>query len=259
MSSILMKDENRKKLHVVLSKEEIDKKKINSEKVAIVFDVLLATTTISALLHYGAKRIIPVMDGTEALLMMKSLDDSNIILAGEANGKTIAGFSDPIAASLKSSVAGKTVILSTTNGTVAIRKVATAKKVYAASLLNAEAVGKRIIAEHIDDTIIAVCAGSGGQFCMEDFYGVGFFINELLARSDAWELTDSAKAALYFYQGNQDRAAEILTASRTGAMMLKQELLAEVLFASEKGMVQIVPQLEDGKLVVQGQFKQYSC
>jgi 2-phosphosulfolactate phosphatase len=258
MSRKLMKEGNQKKLHVVLSKEEIDMGKIDAGKVAVVFDVLLATTTISALLHYGAKRIIPVMDGAEALHMKKILDDPNVILAGEANGKTIEGFFDPIAARLKDFVAGKTVILSTTNGTVAIRKVASAKKIYAASLLNAAAVGERIIAEHIDDTIIAVCAGSGGQFCLEDFYGAGFFINELLAKSDSWELTDSAKAALFFYQGNQDRAAEILTASRTGAMMVKQELLADILFASEKGTAPIVPQLEDGKLVLQGQFKQYT-
>lgn len=247
-----MNDGKQKKLHVVLSKEEIDSQKIDAGKVAVVFDVLLATTTISALLHYGAKEIIPVIDAKEALRMMRSLDDSNIILAGEVNGKTIEGFSAPIAASLKDSVAGKTVILSTTNGTVAIRKVASAKKVYAASLLNAEAVCKRIITEHIDDTIITVCAGSGGQFCMEDFYGAGFFINELLVRSKSWELTDSAKAALFFYQGNQDRAADLLKASRTGEMMISEKLLADVLFASEKGTVSIVPQLEDGKLIAKG-------
>lgn len=245
-----MHEGNRKKLHVILSKEEIDRQKIDARKVAVVFDVLLATTTVSALLQYGAKGIIPVMDGEEALSMQKTLDDDHVILAGEMNGQTIKGFEDPIAARLKESIAGKTVILSTTNGTVAIRKVASAKKVYAASLLNAAAVSERIIADHQDDTILVVCAGSGGQFSMEDFYGAGMFINELLTEDVAWTLTDSAKAALFFYQGNQDREAEILKASRTGAMMVEADLLEDVLFATEKGAVSVVPELEDGQLVV---------
>lgn len=243
---------NKQKVHVVFSKEEIDSKKIDSGKVAVVFDVLLATTTIAALLHYGAKEIIPVLDAKEALRVRSSLDEGSVILAGELNGKTIDGFSAPIPARLKDSVEGKTVILSTTNGTVAIRKVTSAKMVYAASLLNAEAVAKRIIVEHVDHTIIAVCAGSGGQFCMEDFYGAGCFINELLVRTGSWEMTDAAKAALFFYRGNQDRAAEIFKASRTGGMMIREDLLADVLFASEQGTVPIVPQLENGRLVVMG-------
>lgn len=243
-------DGNQKKVHVVLSKEEIDSQKINSGKVVVVFDVLLATTTISALLHYGAKEIIPVLDATEALRMMKNFEGSSIILSGESNGKTIEGFLDPIPTRLKDSVAGKTVILSTTNGTVAIRKVTSAKIVYAASLLNSEAVAKRVVVEHLEDTVIAVCAGSGGQFCMEDFYGAGLFINELLVRNGSWKLTDSAKAALFFYQGNHNRTEELLRESRTGEMMIKGDLLADIQFASMKGTVPIVPQLENGRLVV---------
>ncbi len=237
-----MRNGNKPKLHVLLSKEEIDVGKIDSGKVAVVFDILLATTTISALLHYGANEVIPVMDAAEALEIKHRLDETTTILAGELGGRTIEGFSDPLPTHLQHLVKEKTIVLSTTNGTVAVRKVSAAKQVYAASLPNGDAVARKIANDHTDDTVIVVCAGSMGRFSLEDFYGAGYFIHNLLNEKEAWELTDSAKAALFFYQGNEARAEEILTTSATGEMMVRGGLLKDILFSAEKGTIPVVPQ-----------------
>lgn len=118
----------RPKLHVILQKEAIMPELINKDKVAVVFDILLATTTIATLLHHGAKEVIPVMDGEEALKVAGSFEKSATIIAGESEGLTIEGFVDPLPTILKYVAKGKTIILSTTNGTVAIRHVENAKK-----------------------------------------------------------------------------------------------------------------------------------
>jgi 2-phosphosulfolactate phosphatase len=118
------------KVHVVLKKEELIEEKLEG-KIAVVFDILLATSTITTVLHEGAKAVIPVMDGKEALHTASAFSKEEIVLVGEYQGKTIEGFLDPNPSSLKESIPDKTVILSTTNGTVAIRKASEAKKVYA--------------------------------------------------------------------------------------------------------------------------------
>ncbi len=118
----------RPKLHVILQKEAIVPELIDKDKVAVVFDVLLATTTIATLLHHGAKKIIPVMDGEEALKVAASFEKSTTIIAGESEGLTIEGFVDPLPTLLKDVAKGKTIILSTTNGTVAIRHVCECQK-----------------------------------------------------------------------------------------------------------------------------------
>lgn len=240
------------KLHVILQKEDIEPDKITNDKVVVVFDVLLATTTIATLLNHGAKEVIPVMDGEEALEVVKGFYESTVIIAGESGGVTINGFVDPLPTILNPVVEGKTIILSTTNGTVAIRNVANAKRVFAASLINGYAVAQKVATEHAGDSIILICAGTMKQFSLEDFYGAGYFIDELLRQNDLWELTDSAKAALYLYQGNKENAAKILKASLTGQMLLKMNIEEDILFSAEKGTVLVVPELDNGKMIVKG-------
>lgn len=241
------------KLHVIFQKEDIVLDKINQQKVAVVFDVLLATTTIATVLHYGASEVIPVMDGAEALRVMEGLDATTAIIAGESAGITIDGFLDPLPTHLKDLAKGKTVVLSTTNGTVAIRNVANAKKVYAASLVNGQAVAEKIMREHLGDTIIVVCAGTMKQFSLEDFYGAGYFIHHIMQAGESWELTDSAKAAHLFYQGKMENANQVLNMSATGQMLIEMDMEEDVVFSAEKGMFAVVPQLIDGKMIVEGE------
>ena len=72
------------KLHVIFQKEDIVSDYIDQRKVAVVFDVLLATTTIATVLQHGASEVIPVMDRAEALQVMESLDAATAIMAGES-------------------------------------------------------------------------------------------------------------------------------------------------------------------------------
>lgn len=238
------------KLHLLLKKEEIDAAKMQKDKTAVIFDVLLATSTIAACFWHGAKEVIPVLDGDEARREAIGRAPGSFCLVGEYNGRTIEGFLDPNPLQLKNEIIGKTVVLSTTNGTVAIRKAANANKVYTASLLNGQAAAAKIAAAHQGETIVAVCSGSGGEFCLEDFFGAGYFIDCLMNETAHWEMTDAAKAARIFYVSNREWASRLLKDTRVGEMLIGYGFEEEIDFIAETGLVDFVPWLEAGKLVV---------
>ena len=83
------------KIHTLLKKEEIDTVQMNEEKIAVVFDVLMATSVIASCFHYDAKQVIPVLDATEALQEARKYPPDEVVLIGEHNGITIEGFFDP--------------------------------------------------------------------------------------------------------------------------------------------------------------------
>lgn len=239
------------KIHLLLKKEEINLEKIKEDKVAIVFDVLLATSTITTALEYGAKEVIPVMDKDEALEVSKQYEEGSYVLIGEYQGKTLEGFLSPNPYALEEYVKGKTVILSTTNGTVAIKRSAEANEVYVASLLNSKAVAKKVKEFHRDKTIVVVCSGSSGEFNVEDFYGAGYFIDCLTSDpSIDWDLTDAALASHHFYHGTKDKTVEILTASRVGTKLSSYGYDNEIEYVSQHGKIDVVPYLKDKSKVV---------
>ncbi|WP_230199754.1 2-phosphosulfolactate phosphatase [Bacillus andreraoultii] len=239
------------KIHTLLKKEEIDSVQMNKDKIAVVFDVLLATSTITACFYYGANRVIPVMDGNEALVEAKNIQDREVALVGEYNGVTIEGFLDPLPSILQRQVLGKDVILSTTNGTVAIRKSSSAKEVYIASLLNGNTVCEHIAKQYNGETIIVVCSGSSNTFCLEDFYGAGYFISQLIKTIgiENVELTDSSLAATLFYENRAHESLQILTKSRVGANLKKYHYEYDLSFVSQQGVLPLVLKLEDKKYI----------
>lgn len=234
------------KIHLLFKKEEIDEVKIEG-KIAVVFDVLLATSTITLGFHLGAKEVIPVQKGEEAHREAKALEPGSFLMVGESEGIALEGFLDPVTFRSCDEIKGKTVILCTTNGTVAIRKSASAEKVYIGSLLNAQAVAEKLQSEHADETVLMVCSGSSGAFCLEDFYGAGYLLDCLVSEhEDLWSLSDSAMAALLFYRGNQAEPHAVLQASAIGRMVREQGFADEVGFVSQRGILPMVPYL-DGK------------
>lgn len=238
------------KIHLLMKKEDINEEKINDgNKIAVVLDVLLATTTIVSALAYGAKEVIPVFHSWEATELAKGYQQGEYVLAGELEAKPIAGFLYPSPTLIRESINGKTLILSTTNGTVALRNSSPAKKVYIASLLNNPAIASVLQKVTNDQTILIICSGNSGETSLEDFYGAGHLI-DCVVKEGEYELTDAAKSAFYFYRGQED-AYDILLDSYVGSLLDKHNLHADLLLAATKGITSIVPILKDGKVVLE--------
>ena len=236
------KIELKHKVHVLTRKEELDSVRVPG-KVVVVLDIIFATTTMVTALAHGAKEIVPVLD--EKAARACAGDFPGCVLSGELYAETLSGFAHPAPlALLAHGIEGKSVIYSTTNGTVAMTQAVGAARVYCGALLNARRLVEHIVQHHPSETVLIVCSGSGGNFNFEDFYGAGYFVECFLPHVS--DLSDAAKAALALYR--QARAPEALLDGRVGRMMVARGLAHEVEFACRRDLYPIVPALERGRL-----------
>jgi 2-phosphosulfolactate phosphatase len=237
------------KVHVLTKKEELDSVRVPG-KVVIVLDILFATTTMVTALAHGAKEVVPVLDEAAARSQAKAFLENSYVLAGELYAETLPGFAHPAPLSLlEHGVAGKTVIYSTTNGTVAMTQSARAARVYCGALLNARRLVEHIVSAHPGETALIVCSGSGNNFNFEDFYGAGYFVecfSHFLGENG--DLSDAAKAALTLYR--HAKAPEALLDCRVGRMMAARGLAREVEFACRRDAYPVIPVLRNGKLAL---------
>jgi len=234
------------KLHVLTKKEELDSVRVPG-KVVVVLDILFATTTIVTALAHGAKEVIPALDEAAARSEAHKFAAGAFVLAGELYAETLPGFAHPAPlALLEHGVEGKTLIYSTTNGTVALGQASAAARVYCGALLNARALTEHVLARHPRETVLIVCAGSGNNFNFEDFYGAGYFVECFAERIG--DLSDAAKAALALYR--HAKTPQALLDCRVGRMMAERGLAHEVEFACQRDLFRVVPALEAGRLTL---------
>jgi 2-phosphosulfolactate phosphatase len=235
------------KLHVLTRKEELDSVRV-AGKVVVILDILFATTTMVAALAHGATEVVPVLDEAAARAEDERLGRGLCVLAGELYAQTLPGFVHPVPLALiEHGIRDRTVVYSTTNGTVAMSLAAGAHRVYCGSLLNAERLVEHIVREHPGDTVLLVCSGSGGNFNFEDFYGAGCFV-ERFARllGPAADLSDAARAARMVYE--RSALPDALLECRLGRMMSTRGWRHEVEFACRIDAFPVVPALEGGRL-----------
>ena len=235
------------KVHVLTRKEELDSVRV-AGKIVVVIDVLFATTTMVAALAHGALEVIPVLDEAAARAEDLRRGAGSSVLAGELYAETLPGFVHPAPLALVAhGVQGRTVIYSTTNGTVAMSLAAGARRVYCGALLNARRLAEHIVAAHAPDTVLLVCAGSGANFNYEDFFGAGCYVErfaELLG--PAADFSDAARAARTVFRHSP--LPQALLECRLGRMMGARGLQREVEFACRIDAFPVVPALDEGRL-----------
>jgi 2-phosphosulfolactate phosphatase len=156
--------------------------------VAIVVDVMRATSTIAQALASGYRRVLCCREIEEARALREQLGDEAVV-GGERNAVLIEGFD--LGASPRDYLEprAETAILTTTNGTrTVLAAAANAEIVLLGSLLNLEAVAAAALAPGEDITV--VCAGYQGAFAIDDAYCAGRIVKLLEG-----ERTDAAVAS----------------------------------------------------------------
>jgi 2-phosphosulfolactate phosphatase len=232
------------KVHLVFRKEDLDQERVTNQ-IVVVLDILFATSAIVSALYYGAREVIPVFDEREA--RKKAEGKEEFLLAGESQGKFIDGFLTPFPGDWKERVKEKTLILSTTNGTVAVRKASKAHAVYIGALLNSRFIAENLTKNHSHQEILILCSGSGGRFSLEDFYGAGCLVHRLTQLNETIHLSDASRSALLLYKSNPDPNA-ILSLSRVGQAMIRHGYGGEVAFAAQQDLFPLVPRLDQGAI-----------
>ncbi len=160
-----------------------------SSSVAVVIDVLRATSVITRALDNGAAAVAPVLSPEEAFAKADELGRENVILGGERNADLIPGFDlgNSPQDYTHERVAGKTVVLTTTNGTLALCNSQSARAVVVASMLNYEMAAKRAytLCEALAcDKIVFVCSGNYGQMTIEDCFCAAIVADCVIALAD---------------------------------------------------------------------------
>ncbi len=223
-------------------------------RVVFVIDVLRATTVVCAALHAGARGVIPVASIEEAMKLMQTLGPDDVCLAGERHGLPIPGFAlgnSPLEMT-ESAVAGKTLIMTTTNGTGALVTAASAAEVYLAAAVNLSVAGARArtLAEGgVPLTIL--CAGRDGQFGLDDGYTAGRLVIEALGdhrRRDG--LNDAALAAVDLVRRYGSNWRRPLGLSAAGRHLTELGMRPDVLEAAKQDRYPVLPQFHDRRIQV---------
>ena len=213
---------------------------------AVVFDILRATSTFVTALHHGAKAIIPVSEIAEAVARREQQPD--VLLAGERDGLRIRAaqsggidfdFGNSPREFTPDRVRGKTIVSTTTNGTRALRAVAGAEQVLAASFLNLSATAK-FLTNSQPEEILLICAGTGDSVALEDVLAAGA-LTDLLAD----ELSDSTEIARQTFLRMKSDLSEAIAGSRNGRRLLDiPDLRADVPFCSQRDVFNLVAAMD---------------
>ena len=202
--------------------------------IAIVIDVLRATSTIVTALDNGAASIIPVREPDEAIAVMKRIGRERVLLCGERKSRLIEGFDldNSPASYTRERVEGKTLVITTTNGTRALVDAAhDATTVYCAALINRAAI-VTLLANAEGDARLH-CAGSEGTPSFEDIICAGAIVDALIHINKTVPISDAARAAATVYTANAKRLTTAI-ASGTHAKHLIEEGFAPDIAACAK-------------------------
>ena len=180
-----------RKLNVCLS-SDLFSHYDEGNKLVLVVDILRATSVISTAFHYGISELIPVSSVEEA---KQHMNKEGYLVAAERNAEPIEGI--PLGNSpfqyMNDEVKNKTLVLTTTNGTKAIR-LARKHEVIAASFVNLNAVYDFIMKSEKD--VIILCSGWKGLVNMEDSIFAGILSDKLLKTNEFQSKCDSVLASV---------------------------------------------------------------
>jgi len=207
----------------------------SKKDVIIVVDALRCSSTVIAALAGGVKSIRPVVSADECV---------GEVTAGERGGKKIPGLdydNSPVNLSAPA-LRGKSLVLTTTNGTECIKTSASyGSPVLIGALINATAVAKAALrlARELRRNISIVMAGRNNQLAPEDLISA----SEIIARLDGVTLKGYIRPV-----HAADCAREFLE-SDSGRAIVAQGRRDDVLFCSQKDTHSTVPVYRDGLLV----------
>jgi 2-phosphosulfolactate phosphatase len=162
--------------------------------VALVIDVLRASTTLVTALSHGCREVLPVAEVEEARRRARDLPGA--LLAGERGGDPPPGFdlgNSPLEFTPER-VAGRTIVFTTSNGTRALLAARGATEVAVAALVNLSAAADWALGRR--RSLVVVCAGELGTRSVEDEVCAGLLVERVLAAEPAARATDAAERAV---------------------------------------------------------------
>ncbi len=216
----------------------------------VVIDVLRATTTVVTALANGAKAVIPAATSEEAVRLASNLEKDGVLLAGERKSLKIEGFAlgNSPREMTPATVAGKTIVLATTNGTPALVAAQGGDPVLVGAPVNFRALTARaheVVAGRRD--LVIICAGREKQFAIEDAYTAGRLVKGVKKGVRKVELNDAARAAVALTR-QFATWQEALENSEAARQLADVDLGDDVAFAAKADRFGVVPTYADRRI-----------
>ena len=216
--------------------------------VAVVIDVLRASTTIIQAFAAGAEMVIPCDEVETAQGIARLLPPDKVLLGGERHGARIPGF-DLDNSPLKyvpETVAGKTLAFTTTNGTRALTRCQLADRVLIGAFVNRQAIVDALVQD--GRPVHLVCAGTDGLITSEDVLFGGAVAQAVRERRQDRSIPDDeTQLALALWQtakNDADQIRQILRDSRGGRNLLELGFDHDIDRAAQCDLFKLVPEYD---------------
>lgn len=224
-------------------------------RVVAVIDVLRASTSIATALANGARAVIPLESSPAVVDRAKTLDRSDVLLAGEQRMRPIAGFdlgNSPGEYS-REVVEGKTILMTTTNGTPAIASAQGARDVVIASYVNYTAVLTMLRAALRGGAdITLICAGRERQFALEDAGCAGRYVRHVSKRLPGVTLNDAGLACALIDRKYGDQILRLFEASEHGRALRDAGFGDDLALCAAVDAYPVIPLYQDRQITKLG-------
>lgn len=238
------------KLDVLLTPGELVPGEI-AERTVVVLDVLRASSSIVEALAAGARALFPVGTIEEAIRLANTLGRDEVLLAGERKCLPIEGFDlgNSPGEFTAERIAGKIVVMSTTNGTLALTAASAGARVIVASWLNFQAVVDELVRTGAEPVLL--CAGRERVFGLEDAVCAGQLAAAVMKAlpDEEWELNDGALAALALADEYPD-PAKLFPVTAAGRSILEAGLGDDLPYCAQRDLRDAVPVLHDRQVTL---------
>jgi 2-phosphosulfolactate phosphatase len=218
-------------------------------RAVVVLDVFRATTTMTAALAAGVGEIHVFPDTAS---VRKSASEGGLfreaLMCGEEQCLRPEGFdlgNSPGAFTRE--FTGRTVFMSTTNGTRAILSAQEAKLLLAGALVNASAVAAVLAETGLDVTLL--CAGTNGRVAMEDVIGAGAVLAALTRKAHEVPASDAARIASHLYEMAKNDLPRVLAEGDGGRNVIAAGLAEDIAFCASVDRFKHVVGVVEGRTV----------
>lgn len=214
-----------------------------TKSIVVVIDIFRATSSICYGIENGAESIIPVA----TIEACESYRHSDFLLAAERNGEVVNGFdfgNSPFSYT-EDKVAGRTIVLTTTNGTHAINMSRGAHKIVIGSFLNLAALCDWLKTQSND--VLLLCSGWKDKVNLEDTLFAGGVVHYL--REENYTLDDAGIASEDLYIMAKDDLNTYLKKTSHSERLKKLGIEEDIKFCLNLNITKGIPVLDGERLV----------
>jgi 2-phosphosulfolactate phosphatase len=217
----------------------------DDSSIVVIIDILRATSAICTAFEHGAEKVIPVATIDEAREWKKK----GFLVGAERDAITVEGFdfgNSPYSY-MSDAVKGKTIVITTTNGTQAVHAARDAYKVVIGSFLNITALCNWLVRE--ERSVLLLCSGWKNKFNLEDALFAGAVTEALTNLSEDFKLGDGCLALKYLYQQARTEPYKFLNHASHKERLARLNLKKDIKYCLTPDQTVAIPVLENGALI----------